>query len=56
MKKLPDDPRFKHVDLHNTNLRVTFARIRKEQAEARQQQEATKREADEKVRTLRKKA
>jgi len=33
MKKLPDDEKFKYVDYQHTNLRVTFARIRKQQAE-----------------------
>lgn len=33
MKKLPPDPRFDHVDYRHTNLRVTFARVRREQAE-----------------------
>ena len=33
MKKLPDEERFKHVDYHHTKLRLTFARVRKQQAE-----------------------
>jgi hypothetical protein len=41
MKRLPDDPRFKHVDLHHTNLRVTFARVRREMAEAEERRKAT---------------
>lgn len=35
MKRLPDDPRFKHVNLYHTNLHVTFARIRRDLAAAK---------------------
>jgi hypothetical protein len=50
MKRLPDDPRFKHVDYKHTNLRVTFARIRKQQAD-----EAAATAAAQKVITLQRK-
>lgn len=56
MKKLPYDPRFEHVNLQETNLRLTFMRVRRQQAQQREAEEARKREAEEKVRTIRKKA
>jgi len=34
MGKLNDNERFKHVDYQHTDLKTTFARIRKEQAQA----------------------
>jgi len=34
MKPLLNDERFKHVDLYKTDLKETFARIRREQAQA----------------------
>ena len=37
MKTL-DDARFKHVNLKHTDLRKTFARVRREMAEAAEQQ------------------
>jgi hypothetical protein len=40
MKKLPDDPRFTNVSYHATDLRKTFARVRKAQAEARAKEAA----------------
>jgi hypothetical protein len=46
MKQLPPDPRFKNVDLYNTDLRKTFARVRREQEEQR------KREVEQKVRPI----
>jgi len=34
MKPLDNDERFKHVSYHETNLRLTFARVKREQAKA----------------------
>jgi hypothetical protein len=31
MRKIPDDPRFRHVTMFHTDLRRTFARVRAEQ-------------------------
>ena len=58
MPKLPDDPRFKHVDYRHTNLEKTFQRVRREQKEAAEraqaEREAAQKVVEAKVRTLRK--
>ena len=40
MGKLLYDENFKHVSYHSTDVKKTFARIRKQQAEAKAKQEA----------------
>jgi hypothetical protein len=49
MKPLLYEDRFKHVDLHHTNVAATFARIRREQ---QQRVDAQKREDEEAVERL----
>lgn len=38
--KILDEERFKNVNYHKTDLRKTFARVRREQKEAKERQEA----------------
>lgn len=49
------DPSFKYVPAVATNIAKTFARVRKEMAEQKEREEASKREAEDKVRPLTKK-
>lgn len=46
------DPRFKYVPAASTDIRKTFAKVRRAQAEQRQRDEATRREQEIKVRRL----
>lgn len=56
MGKLNNDENFRHINYYETDLRKTFARVRKQQAElkAKQDAEATanKQEASAKVRRI----
>lgn len=52
MSKLNNDENFKHVSYHATDLRKTFARVRKQQAEEKAAREAAKEETNSKVRAL----
>jgi hypothetical protein len=47
------DPSFKYVGSASTDLRKTFARVRREQAEAAKQDQAVAAESAAKVRVLR---
>ena len=38
--KILDEERFKNVNYHKTDVRKTFARVRREQKEAKEQQES----------------
>ena len=51
MGKLLDEETFKHVDYHHTDVRKTFARVRKQMADA----EAAKQEANRVVSPIKKK-
>lgn len=52
MGKLLNDENFKHVNYHGTDLRKTFARIRKQQAEERTHKLAKEDEVKLKVRSI----
>jgi len=56
MKKLNDDNHFKNVNYYATDLTKTFARIRKQMAEQKAQQEKDATEAKSKTTQLRRKA